>query len=139
MAETQHAASLPWESAEEGEACSTAQLAADSAVPTDNSDAALRDLFARTLEGVVASLLISAPELRDEALELGQVLRHDGASRAPTVTSWPSPTSFVAMVVPTVPVPSTPNRTAATSVSFLLGRSCRLATGSCGGRRPAVR
>ena len=33
----------------------------------DNSDAALRDLFASTLEGVVGSLLISAPELREEA------------------------------------------------------------------------
>ncbi|MDP3871045.1 MAG: GGDEF domain-containing protein [Methyloversatilis sp.] len=41
----------------------------------DNSDAALRDLFASTLEGVVGGLLISAPELRDEALALGQALR----------------------------------------------------------------
>lgn len=41
----------------------------------DNSDAALRDLFARTLETIVASLLISSPELKDEAAELGQVLR----------------------------------------------------------------
>ncbi|MBP9117151.1 MAG: diguanylate cyclase [Methyloversatilis sp.] len=43
--------------------------------PLDNSDAALRELFASTLEGVVGSLLITAPELRDEAHELGQLLR----------------------------------------------------------------
>jgi diguanylate cyclase len=47
--------------------------------PLDNSDAALRELFASTLEGVVGSLLITAPELREEAHELGQLLRgvHD--------------------------------------------------------------
>jgi diguanylate cyclase len=43
--------------------------------PLDNSDAALRELFASTLESVVGSLLITAPELRDEAHELGQQLR----------------------------------------------------------------
>lgn len=43
--------------------------------PLDNSDAALRELFARTLEGVVGSLLISAPELHAEALGLGRSLR----------------------------------------------------------------
>lgn len=43
--------------------------------PLDNSDAALRELFASTLEGVVGSLLITAPELRDEAHELSQLLR----------------------------------------------------------------
>ena len=64
-----------WESAEDGKAVPAVQLVTDSAAPTDNSDAALRDLFARTLEGVVSSLLITAPELRDEAIELGQVLR----------------------------------------------------------------
>jgi diguanylate cyclase len=42
----------------------------------DHSDAALRDPFASTLEGVVGSLLIPAPELRDEALALGEPLRN---------------------------------------------------------------
>lgn len=65
-----------WESAEEGKApVAAVALAEMAAAPTDNSDAALRDLFARTLESVVSSLLITAPELRDEAIELGQVLR----------------------------------------------------------------
>jgi diguanylate cyclase len=44
-------------------------------IPVDNSDAALRELFAHTLEGVVGSLLITAPELREEASQLGQLLR----------------------------------------------------------------
>lgn len=62
-----------WEAAEEGR--TPAPVAAAAGPATDNSDAALRELFARTLEGVVASLLITAPELRDEAQELGGVLR----------------------------------------------------------------
>lgn len=64
-----------WESAD-ATASSPMPVGEEStSVATDNSDAALRDLFARTLEGVVSSLLIAAPELRDEAIELGGVLR----------------------------------------------------------------
>ncbi len=67
-----------WEAAGEASRSSPVTLVSSVAVhpaALDNSDAALRDLFAHTLEGVVGSLLISAPELRDEAIELGQVLR----------------------------------------------------------------
>lgn len=65
-----------WEAADAAATPSSAPVEAPSAAAaTDNSDAALRDLFARTLEGVVSSLLIAAPELRDEAIELGGVLR----------------------------------------------------------------
>jgi diguanylate cyclase len=68
-----------WEAA--GEASHVSPVALVSSIAAhpavlDNSDAALRDLFAHTLEGVVGSLLISAPELRDEAIELGRVLRN---------------------------------------------------------------
>lgn len=68
-----------WEAAGEASRSSPVSLVSSVtalATPLDNSDAALRDLFAQTLEGVVGSLLISAPELRNEAIELGQVLRN---------------------------------------------------------------
>lgn len=65
-----------WESIETAQAESGARVIEIAAPATlDNSDAALRDLFARTLESVVGGLLISAPEVRAEALELGQQLR----------------------------------------------------------------
>ena len=68
-----------WEAAGETSRSSPVTLVSSVAVhpaALDNSDAALRELFAQTLEGVVGSLLISAPELRNEAIELGQVLRN---------------------------------------------------------------
>ncbi len=65
-----------WENAqEEKPAARSVEADPIAGAATDNSDAALRDLFARTLETVVASLLISSPELKEEAAELGQVLR----------------------------------------------------------------
>jgi diguanylate cyclase len=65
-----------WESAEAAARTAPTQIEDTAAPgPLDNSDAALRELFASTLEGVVGSLLITAPELRDEAHELGQLLR----------------------------------------------------------------
>ncbi len=66
-----------WETAEVENTAAKVDIAAPEQVDSivDNSDAALRDLFARTLEGVVTSLLITAPELREEALELGNALR----------------------------------------------------------------
>ena len=68
-----------WEAAGEASRSSPVTLVSSVAAhpaALDNSDAALRELFAQTLEGVVGSLLISAPELRNEAIELGQVLRN---------------------------------------------------------------
>ena len=70
-----------WESIETAARVPPAHAAEAEAAPAplDNSDAALRELFASTLEGVVGSLLITAPEMREEAHELGQLLRgvHD--------------------------------------------------------------
>ncbi len=65
-----------WEAAGNSQPAPSVRVENASSAPLDNSDAALRELFAHTLEGVVGSLLISAPELRDEALELGQTLRN---------------------------------------------------------------